>query len=60
MVCLQIQGSLRLARSLDNTVPFERVLERLPKELLLASGLVKKIIYYKKTRNTYENTVKFL
>lgn len=38
MVCLQIQGSLRLARSLDNTVPFERVLERLPNELLLASG----------------------
>ncbi len=35
---LEIQGSLILARSLDNTVPFKRVLERLPEELLLASG----------------------
>ncbi|NJM73549.1 MAG: TetR/AcrR family transcriptional regulator [Scytonema sp. RU_4_4] len=31
---LKIQGSLILARSLDNTAPFKRVLERLPEELL--------------------------
>lgn len=33
---VQIQGSLILARSLDNAAPFKRVLERLPEELLLA------------------------
>ncbi|MBW4634188.1 MAG: TetR/AcrR family transcriptional regulator [Iphinoe sp. HA4291-MV1] len=31
---LKIQGSLILARSLDNTAPFKRVLDRLPEELL--------------------------
>lgn len=32
---LQIQGSLVLARGLDDTAPFERVLGRLPEELLM-------------------------
>lgn len=31
---LQIQGSLILARGLDDTAPFQRVLQRLPEELL--------------------------
>lgn len=31
---MQIQGSLVLVRALDDTTPFERVLERLPEELL--------------------------
>ena len=31
---LQIQGALMLARSLKNTEPFQRVLKRLPEELL--------------------------
>jgi len=31
---LQIQGSLVLARGLGNTTPFQRVLQRLPEELL--------------------------
>jgi hypothetical protein len=31
---LQIQGALMLARSLKNTEPFQRILKRLPDELL--------------------------
>jgi len=31
---LQIQGTLVLVRSLNDTAPFERVLQRLPQELL--------------------------
>lgn len=31
---LQIQGALVLARALDDTAPFERVIKRLPEELL--------------------------
>jgi AcrR family transcriptional regulator len=34
---IQIQGSLVLARGLDDTTPFQRVLKRLP-EMLLGSG----------------------
>jgi TetR/AcrR family transcriptional regulator, lmrAB and yxaGH operons repressor len=33
---LQIQGALVFAQTLDNTAPFQRVLERLPDELLSA------------------------
>lgn len=39
---LQIQGSLILARSLDNTAPFKRVLDRLPEELLQIQGKSRK------------------
>lgn len=37
---LQIQGALVLARGLNNTAPFKRVLQRLPEDLLKAQGVL--------------------